>query len=67
MEHPYAALFPELRGTADRTERDLIVQGLKLQFVARGKPYPSVMAPPDAVGETLTEVASRLLGAPSAG
>ncbi len=41
--------------------------GLITGFVARGKPYPSVMAPPDAVGETLTEVASRLIGAPSAG
>src|SRR5258708_24907928 len=41
--------------------------GLITGFVARGKPYPSAMAPPDAAGATLTEVASRLIGAPPAG
>src|SRR6266852_3505903 len=54
-------------GAAEVTRRLLDRAGLITGFVARGKPYPSVMALPDAIGETLTEVASRLIGAPSAG
>lgn len=38
MEHPYAALFPELCGAAQRTQRNLVVERFEFQLVTWGKP-----------------------------
>jgi 2-haloacid dehalogenase len=35
--------------------------GLTTGFVARGKPFPAIMEPPDVVGETLVDVAAALV------
>ncbi|MEX2494785.1 MAG: HAD-IA family hydrolase, partial [Woeseia sp.] len=35
--------------------------GLITGFVARGKPFPTVMAQPDCIGDTLADVAAKLL------
>jgi 2-haloacid dehalogenase len=35
--------------------------GLTTGFVARGKPFPAIMVPPDFIGETLADVAAELV------
>jgi 2-haloacid dehalogenase len=40
--------------------------GLTTGFVARGQPFPAVMAAPDVAAETLGEVAAGLVALPAA-